>query len=146
LGQHSQSGLTFREILVLLLVISAVVAALYPVVHARLDDYRLATAQSQLAELAEALERYKLDNHFYPTTEQGLAALVIMPTTDPVPRNWNSRGYLSGSVVPNDPWGSPYVYSSREEGRYYELKSLGGDGEPGGDDMASDIPGPVGEN
>ena len=82
MGQHSQSGLTFREILVLLLVISAVVAALYPVVHARLDDYRLATAQSQLAELAEALERYKLDNHFYPTTEQGLAALVIMPTTD----------------------------------------------------------------
>lgn len=138
-----QRGLTFREILVLLLVILAIVAALYPIVNARLDDYRLSTAQSELGELAEALERYKLDNHFYPTTEQGLAALVTMPTTDPVPQNWNNRGYLANGQVPVDPWGKPYVYSSREEGRYYELKSLGSDGKPGGEDMAVDLAVPV---
>lgn len=139
MGSIGQRGLTFREILVLLLVISAVVGALYPVVHARLDDYRLAKAHSQLDGLAAALERYKLDNHFYPTTEQGLGALVTMPTTTPVPRNWNSQGYLDSPAVPLDPWGSAYVYSSLDEGRYYELKSLGSDGEPGGEDMASDL-------
>lgn len=140
MGTSDQRGLTFREILALILIISAVVAGLYPVVHVRLDDYRLAKAQEELDELSSALERYKLDNHFYPTTDQGLVALVIMPTTDPVPRNWNQRGYLADGRVPRDPWGNAYVYSSRDEARYYELKSLGSDGQPGGEDMAADIP------
>lgn len=134
-----QRGLTFREILILMVVIAAVIGGLYPVVHARLDDYRLARAHEQLAELSSALERYKLDNHFYPTTAQGLGALVVVPTTDPIPRNWNKSGYLANGRVPLDPWGSAYVYSSRDEARYYALTSLGSDGEPGGEDMATDI-------
>lgn len=135
----AQRGLTAREILLLLLILTAVVAGLYPVIHARLDDYRLATAETQLSELSAALERYKLDNHFYPTTEQGLDALVRSPESEPVPRNWNPQGYLPNRHVPADPWGQPYIYTSLEEGRYYTLKSLGSDGEPGGEGFASDL-------
>ena len=143
LGPHCQKGLTFREILVLIVVIGAVVASLRPIVNERLDDYQLAKAHAQMEEIVEGLERYKLDNHFYPTTEQGLTALVVMPVTDPVPRNWNNRGYLSGGLVPLDPWGRPYVYTSRDEARYFDLHSLGSDGKPGGERMAADIPAPL---
>lgn len=139
MGTRRQLGLTLREILVLLAVLSLIVGALYPIVHARLDDYRFASANAQLDDIAAALERYKLDNHFYPTSQQGLAALVAMPTSEPVPRNWNSGGYLGSGAVTLDPWGSPYVYTDLDDGRYYELYSRGSDGEPGGEDTASDI-------
>lgn len=136
---RTQRGLTAREILLLFLILAGVVAGLYPIIHARLDDYRLATAETQLAEISAALERYKLDNHFYPTTEQGLDALVRSPESEPVPRNWNPQGYLPNSRVPADPWGQPYIYTSLEEGRYYTLESLGSDGEPGGEGLARDL-------
>lgn len=136
---RAERGLTAKEILLLLLILAGVVAGLYPVIHARLDDYRLATAATQLVELSAALERYKLDNHFYPTTEQGLEALVRSPDSEPVPRNWNPQGYLPSRHVPADPWGQPYVYTSLEEGRHYTLKSLGSDGEPGGEGLARDL-------
>lgn len=139
MGSRRQQGLTFREILVLAVVLLMIVAALYPVVHSRLGDFRLSRANEQLNELAAALERYKLDNHFYPTSGQGLQALVVMPTTQPVPKSWNKRGYLSGGSVPRDPWGNAYVYNDLEDGRYYELYSLGSDGAPGGEEAARDI-------
>jgi general secretion pathway protein G len=139
-----QRGLTLREILVLLLVLSAIAAGLSPIIHGRLGDYRLASTHAQLNEIAAALERYKLDNHFYPATAQGLEALIVLPATEPVPRNWNKGGYLDSDVISLDPWGNPYVYRDQDGGRYFELLSLGSDGELGGDDMASDIRSPAG--
>ncbi len=136
---YRQGGLTIREILVLILIISGLVAALYPIIESRLDDYRVATARAHITELAAALERYKLDNHFYPTTEQGLRALIAMPTSGRTPRNWNSTGYLPTDAVPLDPWGAPYRYESREEGRYFTLQTYGADGKPGGEGIAGDL-------
>lgn len=133
------SGLTLREILILLLVFAGLAALVYPVVVERLDDYRLEQAETDLEELSAALEQYKLDNHFYPTTRQGLQALIAKPTSGPVPRNWNPAGYLSRGVVPLDPWGQPYRYESRETGRYYDLGTLGADSEPGGQGVSADI-------
>ena len=133
------SGLTLREILILLLVFAGLAALVYPVVVERLDDYRLEQARADIEDLAAALEKYKLDNHFYPTTGQGLQALIAKPTSGPIPRNWNPGGYLSRGVVPLDPWGQPYIYESRETGRYYDLSTLGEDNKPGGSGNAADI-------
>lgn len=133
------AGLTIQEILFLLLVIAGVVALLHPVVTERLDDYQLEQAETDLQDLASALEQYKLDNHFYPTTRQGLSALIDKPRSGPIPKNWNPDGYLSRGVVPLDPWGQPYLYQSREAGRFYDLKTLGSDMRPGGAGLAADI-------
>lgn len=132
-------GLTLPEILILLLVFAGLAAWVYPVVVERLDDYRVEQVEADLDALSSALEKYKLDNHFYPTTQQGLQALVVHPTSGPMPKNWNPEGYLSRGVVPLDPWGQGYRYESREGGRNYELGTLGGDGEPGGEGVAADI-------
>ena len=136
---YRQDGLTIREILVLLLILCGLAALIYPVVESRLDDYRVATARAQVTELAAALERYKLDNQFYPTTKQGLEALVNMPTSGRIPRNWNSTGYLPTDTVPLDPWGAPYQYESREAGRFFQLRTYGADGKPGGEGIAEDL-------
>lgn len=136
---RNHSGLTLLEILILLLVFAGLAALVYPVVVERLDDYQVKQAEADLEALSSALEKYKLDNHFYPTTQQGLQALVAQPTSGPTPKNWNPAGYLSRGVVPLDPWGQPYRYESREDGRYYEIGTLGGDTEPGGEGVAADI-------
>ena len=133
------AGLTIQEILFLLLVIAGVVVLLYPVVNERLDEYQQEQVESDLQDLAAALEQYKLDNHFYPTSRQGLSALVEKPRSGPIPKNWNPEGYLTRGVVPLDPWGQPYFYESREAGRFYDLKTLGSDMSPGGTGLAADI-------
>lgn len=80
---------------------------------------------------------YRLDNRRYPSTAQGLEALVARPVTPPAPPNWASGGYLA--QVPVDPWGNPYVYRSPGEGAPYELISLGADGQPGGEGVDADL-------
>ena len=100
----------------------------------------MTTAKSDIASLSQALDMYKLDNHFYPTTDQGLEALVSRPQSSPEPRNWNPEGYIKGNKLPLDPWDGEYVYMSPgEDNRPYELISLGADARLGGEGYAADI-------
>jgi general secretion pathway protein G len=87
-------------------------------------------------EIAQALNHYRLDAGRYPTSAQGLAALVARPETSPLPRQWNPRGYLAR--LPTDPWGNAYVYVATDEHRY-RLASLGADGRVGGSGTAGDV-------
>ena len=96
-------------------------------------------ASNMFSNIATALKLYRLDNFGYPTTEQGLAALVEKPTMDPIPRNWKQSGYLP--ELPMDPWGRPYLYLNPAElgGGEYDLYSLGADGVTGGEGQNADL-------
>lgn len=94
-------------------------------------------ARTDIRTIASSLEMYRLDNRRYPSTAQGLEALVARPVAPPAPPNWASGGYLA--QVPVDPWGNPYVYRSPGEGAPYELISLGADGQPGGEGVDADL-------
>jgi general secretion pathway protein G len=97
------------------------------------DRAKRAKAQADIAELKTALDRYHLDNGYYPTTDQGLRALVTLPTTGIVPLVYDSGGYIER--LPRDPWGKPYFYQS--DGNSYVLKSLGPDGVESADDIVA---------
>lgn len=132
-------GLTLVEMLILLLIIVSVVSLLLPNILSRLDDVRIEAAREDIADLSRALERYRLDNIFYPSTEQGLQALIEKPDIKPLPRNWNEGGYLDMKRIPLDPWGNPYQYESGPGPGSYTLYSLGADGEAGGAGNNADI-------
>jgi general secretion pathway protein G len=132
-------GFTLIEILVVLAVIATLAALVGPTVFRNVGDSRVSAAKSQLELFALALEQYRLDNHVYPTTEQSLTALRTTPITGEPPRNW--RGPYLRRVVPDDPWGRPYVYVApgRESPETYDLYSLGRDGRVGGEGEDADV-------
>lgn len=136
---HAQAGFTLIEILVVLAIIATLAALVGPSVFRNVGDSRMSAARSQLELFALALEQYRLDNHVYPVTEQGLSALRTMPVTGEPPRNW--RGPYLRRVVPNDPWGRPYIYAApgRENTEGFDLYSLGRDGRPGGEGEDADV-------
>jgi general secretion pathway protein G len=134
-----ERGYTLLEIMVVVFIIGLLVTIVAPRIVGRTDDARQTKATADLASLAQALNLYRIDNGGYPTTDQGLAALVERPTTPPVPKAWRSEGYVDR--VPSDPWGNPYVYVLATPQRYL-LKSLGADGVEGGDGLAGDIDAP----
>ena len=107
----------------------------------QVDKGRVTAAKAQLTSLEGVLELYRMDNARFPTTEQGLEALVAAPTTEPVPRNFPSGGYLKGGRLPRDPWDEPYPYESPGQNNpdSFDLWSYGADGAPGGDGVDSDI-------
>lgn len=123
--------------IVVLAIIALVAALIVPNVINRPDQARVTTAGTDIRSISGALKMYRLDNGDYPTTEQGLKALVERPTSPPVPTGYSPDGYLS--QMPQDPWGNPYVYEST--GGRFTLKSLGKDGKPGGEDLDADIDG-----
>ncbi|MBW4707430.1 type II secretion system major pseudopilin GspG [Roseobacter sp. YSTF-M11] len=131
------AGVTLIEMMVVLVMISVVAAIIVPNVIGRPDEARASVAQTDLRSIASALELYRLDNRTYPTTSQGLAALVAQPVSPPVPRNWAQGGYLT--TLPQDPWGNAYVYQSPGVVGAFDLMSLGADGTAGGQGTASDI-------
>lgn len=100
-------------------------------------DAQIKTTKSQMKLLESALDMYKLDNFRYPTTEQGLEALIAKPSSSPEPKNYRSGGYLKGNSVPQDAWGTEFLYFA-EKGKY-EIVSLGADGEDGGEEADADI-------
>ncbi len=106
--RHGETGLTLVEMIVVLAIIALVAALIVPNVIGRPDEARVTVANTDIRTISAALKMYRLDNGDYPTTEQGLKALVQKPATAPVPGNWASDGYLE--QVPVDPWGRPYVY------------------------------------
>jgi len=136
-NRTSDAGVTLIEMMVVLVIIAVVAAMVVPNVIGRPDEARVTVAETDIRSIGSALELYRLDNRLYPTTEQGLAALVQRPASAPVPRNWAADGYLT--AMPADPWGNAYVYRSPGETGGFDLISLGADGAVGGDGVNADI-------
>lgn len=134
-----QRGLTLIEVMVVVVILSVLMALVAPNILGRVDEARVTAAKADIATLEQALELYKLDNHRYPSTDQGLEALISKPSGVPEPRNWNPSGYLKKGKVPQDPWGAGYEYYSDGNYSRYELYSLGADGEEGGEGYDADI-------
>lgn len=136
--RHSrQRGFTLIEIMVVMVILGLLVAVVAPNIMGRSDQAKVTIARTQISNIANALDLYRLDNGHYPSTQQGLEALSQRPTGTPEPRNWNPDGYLKN--VPEDPWGSQYQYVSPGSNGPYDLYSLGADGQEGGDGDAADI-------
>lgn len=134
-NERPASGFTLIEILVVVVIIGILGAVIVPNLLSRPDQARAAAAETDLRQLANALDIYRLDNFHYPSTEQGLDALVSRPSGFPEAKNWNTEGYVK--ALPTDPWGSPYVYE--RAGTDYRLFSLGADGLEGGEGLDADI-------
>lgn len=134
---RTNAGFSLVEILVVLVIMGLLISVVAPTVLNRADEARVQKAQADFKAIETALKIYRLDNYVYPTTEQGLEALVEPSTLDPEPRNFKQGGYLE--EVPVDPWGRPYLYLSPGEHGEIDIYSLGADGLSGGEDQAADI-------
>src|SRR5215467_9474531 len=134
-ASHGQRGFTLVEILVVITIIGLIMGLVGPRVLSYLGESKAKAAKIQIESFGSALDLYYLDNGRYPTTSEGLAALVQRSGTS---RTWNGP-YLKGSVVPTDPWGQPYLYRSPGEHGPYDVVSYGSDGQEGGTGTAADI-------
>jgi general secretion pathway protein G len=133
-------GFTLIELMVVIVILGILAGLVLPRFMGRTEEAKKTKARLQIENLEGALKLYKLDIGTYPTTEQGLEALVQKPSTGAVPKNWREGGYLEKAKVPEDPWGRPYVYMSPGiKNRDFDLKSLGADGEEGGEGENADI-------
>ena len=130
-----QRGFTLIELMVVLLIIGVLAALIVPNVLDRADDARVTAAKTDVANLVQALKLYRLDNQRYPSAEQGLQALLVKPSTSPVPGNW--KNYLD--KLPQDPWGQPYVYLNPGIRGEVDVMSYGADGQAGGEGRDADI-------
>jgi len=135
--RRSHKGFTLIEIMVVVAIIAILGATVVPLVMDRPNEARVVRAKTDIQSIGAALDLYKLDNFNYPTTEQGLQALVEKPSGDPEPVNWNSAGYLK--KLNKDPWGREYLYQSPGESGPYDIISQGSDGAEGGEDYDADI-------
>ncbi len=129
---RARAGFTLIEIMVVVFILGLLVTLVAPKIIGRTDEARRTKALADIKGIEEALHLFKLDNGFYPTTDQGLNALVQRPSNA---RNYNPDGYLD--KLPMDPWGNPYVYFS--DGQDYFVKSYGADGQEGGEGKNADI-------
>jgi len=133
-----ESGFTLIEIMVVLVIIAILSALIAPQILGRVDEARVTAARQDIQTIGTALDFYRMDNFRYPTTDQGLEALVKKP--DDSVRHWRADGYLRAKTVPKDPWGNDYIYlEPGSHGAGYDLSSLGADGEAGGEDADADI-------
>ena len=130
-----QSGFTLIELMVVLLIIGVLAALIVPNVLDRADDARATAAKTDVNNLMQALKLYKLDNQRYPTSEQGLQALLTKPASTPVPANW--KPYLE--KLPNDPWGRAYLYLNPGIKGEIDVMSFGADGQAGGEGKNADV-------
>jgi general secretion pathway protein G len=140
----NQRGFTLIELMIVIVIIGILATLLMPRIMERPEEARRIKAKTDVKAIESALKLYKIDNGTYPTTEQGLEALLKKPETQPVPKKWREGGYLDGTAVPKDPWNNPFFYTSpvkAKEGRDYdyEIISYGHDGEPGGTGRNADI-------
>jgi general secretion pathway protein G len=130
-------GFTLIEIMVVVIIIGLLAAVIVPQVVGRVDDARISKAKQDIQAIESALVMFKLDNFKYPSTDQGLRALIQQPT-DPSIRNWRAGGYLKR--VSKDPWGNDYLYVfPGTRGGEYDLYTLGADAQPGGEGPNADI-------
>lgn len=129
------AGFTLIEIMVVVVILGILAAIIVPKLTGKPDEARAVKAQQDIRALEAALQMYKLDNFYYPSTQQGLDALVAKPSGDPPARNW--KGYIAR--LPKDPWGGAYQYLSPGLKGEVDIFSLGADQKPGGDGVDADI-------
>jgi general secretion pathway protein G len=130
-----QTGFTLIEVMVVVIILGILAAIVVPRVMDRPDTARITKAKQDIRALESALNLYKLDNFVYPTTDQGLEALVAKPAGSPEPKNW--KAYMDR--LPKDPWGNDYQYLSPGVQSDVDIFTLGADGQPGGDEINADI-------
>lgn len=130
-------GFTLIEIMVVVVIMSILAVLVVPKLIGRTDDARIVAARQDIATIVQALKLYRLDNHRYPTTEQGLSALVAKPESGPPASGWKAGGYLD--KLPKDPWGTPYQFLSPGIRGDIDVFSYGADGQPGGEGNDADI-------
>lgn len=135
----SEKGFSFLELMVVVVILGILATYVAPKFLGRTDDAKAVKAKVDIAAIETSLKLYNLDNGHYPTTEQGLLALIEKPSTDPVPNNWKEKGYLEKSSVPKDPWGRDYIYLSPGVHDDYDIVSYGADGAQGGEGKNKDI-------
>ena len=136
-GRRRHSGFSLVEILVVLVIMGLLISIVAPTVLNRADEARVQKVYADFKAIETALKIYRLDNFVYPTTEQGLEALVERSSIDPEPRNFKTGGYLPD--VPLDPWGKPYLYLSPGENGEVDIYTQGVDGLSGGEGQNADI-------
>jgi len=135
----SSSGFTLIELMVVIVILGILAGLIVPRIMGRPDEARQLKAKMQIESLETALKLYKLDNGAYPSTDQGLEALVMPPDAPPVPKKWREGGYLEKGKVPVDPWGNTFVYLSPGVHGDYDISSYGADGVSGGDGKNADL-------
>ncbi|MDR5858042.1 type II secretion system protein GspG [Halomonas eurihalina] len=133
----AQAGFTLLEVMVVIFILGLLVAIVAPNVLSNQDKAMQQKARADIATLEQALDMYRLDNHRYPTTEQGLQALVEAPRQEPLATNYRQEGYVRR--LPDDPWGNPYDYRNPGEHGRFDVFSLGADRKPGGEGNDADI-------
>ena len=131
------AGFTLIEVMVVIAILAILAALIVPKVMSRPDEARVVAARQDIAALMQALKLYRLDSKRYPTTEQGLQALVARPSQAPVPDNWKAGGYVER--LPMDPWGKPYQYLNPGLHGEIDVFSYGADGALGGEGFDADI-------
>ena len=132
-----QGGFTLLEVMVVVVILGILATLVVPKIISRPDEARVIAAKQDIASVMQSLRLYRLDNQRYPTTEQGLQALVARPAAAPVPLNWKAGGYLER--LPKDPWGNLYQYLNPGVHGEIDIFSFGADGAPGGEGNDADI-------
>jgi general secretion pathway protein G len=132
-----QRGFTLLEVMVVVVILGILAALVVPKIISRPDEARAIAARQDIASLMQALKLYRLDNHRYPSTEQGLQALVAPPASAPLAPNWKAGGYVER--LPGDPWGQPYRYLNPGVRGELDVFSTGADAAPGGEGNDADI-------
>lgn len=136
----NDKGFTLIELMIVIVIMGILATLLVPRIMDKPDDARRLKAKMDIKNIESALKLYKLDSGSYPTTDQGLEALIKKPEAPPVPAKWKEGGYLDGTSVPKDPWSRVYYYASPgQDGKDYEISTYGNDGEPGGTGKDADI-------
>jgi general secretion pathway protein G len=132
-------GFTLIEVMVVLVILGILATLVVPRIMSRPDEARIIAAKQDINSIGQALKLYRLDNHTYPTTDQGLQALVTKPAAPPVPPNWKTGGYLDR--LPKDPWGNEFKYLNPgvKNINDVDIFSLGADGAPGGEGNDADV-------
>jgi general secretion pathway protein G len=134
---RSQLGFTLIEVMVVIAIIGIMATLIVPQIMSKPDEARVIAAKQDINSIVQALKLYRLDVGRYPTTEQGLSALVTKPTSEPIPKNWKLNGYVDR--LPKDPWGFAYQYSNPGTRGEIDVFSLGADNKPGGTGFDADL-------